>query len=187
MRAAARWVVRQANRDGGFTVYRRGGPSNADDTGGAIEALVAAGRRRTATVRRAVAFLRRDQHRDGGYALTTAAPTNAQSTAFAVLGLRRRRRQPRRASRAAAARRWTTCATCRPPTAASATPARSRQTPVWVTAQAALALLRRPLPVLPPAGARAGAHDRIAVGLPATPRVGAGSPGRCPRRDRLGD
>src|SRR5204863_339259 len=68
--AAARWIARQANRDGGFNVYRRGGPSNPDDTAGAVQALVAAGRGSTPTVRRAVRYLRRAQHRDGGYALS---------------------------------------------------------------------------------------------------------------------
>jgi energy-coupling factor transport system substrate-specific component len=147
LRDAARWVVRQANRDGGFTVYRRGGPSNADDTAGAIEALVAAGRKGTKTVRRAVAYLRRAQQADGGFALTRGAPTNAQSTAFAVLGLvaagvdpakvRRNGRSPldylRALQDADGSFRYAKT---------------SRQTPVWVTAQVVLALLEQPLPVV---------------------------------------
>lgn len=160
--AAARWVIKQANRDGGFTVFQRGGPSNADDTGYAIEALVAAGRRKSATVRRAVGFLRRNQQADGGYALTAGAPTNAQSTAFAVLGLQaagvdadtvRRKdngRSPlgylRRLQSADGSFRYS---------------GDSRQTPVWVTSQAVLALLRRPLPVVQPPLAQ----QRSALGI----------------------
>ena len=147
LREAAGWVAGQANRDGGFTVFRRGGPSNADDTGYAIEALVAAGRRDTRTVRRAGAYLKRIQRADGGYALTRGAPTNAQSTAFAVLGLvaagvnpakvRRDGRSPleylRALQDADGSFRYSKT---------------GRQTPVWVTAQVVLALLKRPLPVV---------------------------------------
>jgi prenyltransferase beta subunit len=159
LRRAAGWVVRQANRDGGFTVYRRGGPSNADDTGYAIEALVAAGRRHTRTVRRAATFLRRAQHPDGGYALSRGAPTNAQSTAFAVLGLvaagvdpsrvRRHGRSPLDYLRA-----------LQDPDGSVRYSKTSRQTPVWVTAQAVLALERRPLPVVAPTATAARADRR---------------------------
>ncbi|MCW2991620.1 MAG: Prenyltransferase/squalene oxidase [Solirubrobacterales bacterium] len=147
LKQAARWVISQQNRDGGFTVYQRGGPSDADDTGYAVEALVAAGRRKTRTVRRAAAYLERAQHGDGGYALTRGAPTNAQSTAFAVLGLaaagvdpatvRRNGRSPLDYLRA-----------LQDPDGSFRYSKTSRQTPVWVTAQAVLALLERPLPVV---------------------------------------
>ncbi|MFL5843182.1 MAG: prenyltransferase/squalene oxidase repeat-containing protein [Solirubrobacteraceae bacterium] len=164
LQAAARWVVRQANRDGGFTVFRRGGPSNADDTAGAIEALVAARRKGTRTVRRAVAFLRRVQHADGGYSLTQSGPTNAQSTAFGVLGLvaagvdpekvRRNGRSPLDYLRA-----------LQDPDGSFRYSKTSRQTPVWVTAQAVLALTRRPLPVI------ARSTPRAAGKLPLTALV----------------
>lgn len=147
LRRAARWVASQQNRDGGFTVFQRGGPSNADDTGYAIEALVAAGRRDTATVRRAAAYLERTQRPGGGYALTAGAPANAQSTAFAVLGLvsagvdparvRRNGRSPLDYLRA-----------LQNPDGSFRYSKTSRQTPVWVTAQVVLALLQRPLPVV---------------------------------------
>ena len=161
VRDAASWVVRQQNADGGFTVFRRGGPSNADDTGGAIEALVAAGRRGTRAVRRAVGYLRRAQRPDGGFALSRGGPTNAQSTAFAVLGLvaagvdparvRRNGRSPigylGRLQRSDGSIRYSRV---------------SAQTPVWVTSQALLALERRPLPVVAP-DAAAGAMSRSAL------------------------
>lgn len=144
VRDAARWMARQANRDGGFTVYQRGGPSNADDTAAAVEALVAAGARDTRTVRRAAAFLVAGQQRDGGYALTRGAPTNAQSTAFAVLGLAAAGKGGSRAVRRALAH-------LRGLQRADGSVRYSRtsaQTPVWVTAQALLAFERRPLPVV---------------------------------------
>lgn len=146
--AAARFVARQANRDGGFTVFRRGGPSSPDDTAGAIEALVAAGRGGTRTVRRAVAYLRRVQRPDGGYALSKGAPSNAQSASFAILGLTAAGVEPenvRRKGRSAVGY-------LRRLQAADGSFRYSRssaQTPVWVTAQATLALTGTPLPVRP--------------------------------------
>src|SRR4051794_2803317 len=154
VRAVARRAASQATRAGGFNVYRRGSASNPDDTAGAVQALVAAGRRSTSTVRRAVAYLRRAQHRDGGYALSTGAPTNAQSTAFAALGLtpagvapdrvRRGGRSPLDYLRALQA-----------PDGSVRYSRTSHQTPVWVTAQSLLALKRRPLPIRAPAAPEA--------------------------------
>ena len=161
--AAARWVARQANRDGGFNVYRRGGPSNPDDTAGAVQGLVAAGRRSTPTVRHAVRYLRHAQHRDGGYALSLGAPTNAQSTAFAVLGLVSAGIDPATVRRAGHSPLDYLHAL-----QASDGSVRysriSRQTPVWVTAQALLALERRPLPVPAPAETATTTHAPRAGG-----------------------
>jgi hypothetical protein len=117
--------------------------------------LVAAGRRTTPTVRRAVRFLRHAQHADGGYSLSSGAPTNAQSTAFAALGLtaahvdpasvRRHGHSPLDYLRAL----QTNDGSVR----YSRT---SHQTPVWVTAQALLAFDKKPLPVLAPSAPAAG-------------------------------
>jgi hypothetical protein len=124
-----------------------------------VQALVTAGRRSTPTVRRAVRYLKRARHRDGGYSLSVGAPTNAQSTAFAVLGLV-----------AAGA----DDAALRPPLAylrrlqaadGSVRYSRtSRQTPVWVTAQALLALRQKALPILAPPAATPTAHAPRAGG-----------------------
>ena len=43
VRSAGRWLAGQANPDGGFNFAGRGGPSGIDDTGAAIQGLVAAG------------------------------------------------------------------------------------------------------------------------------------------------
>jgi len=158
--AAARWIARQANRDGGFNVYRRGGASNADDTAGAIEALVAAGRRSTPTVRHAVAFLRHAQRRDGGYALSAGAPTNAQSTAFGVLGLVAGGVDPTTVRRAGHSPLDYLFA-LQSADGSVRYSRTSRQTPVWVTAQALLAFHRRPLPVLAPAAPKQVAHTTL--------------------------
>ena len=59
VRSAARWIAGQANGDGGFNFAGKGAASGIDDTGAALQALVAAGRRKTPTVRRAARFLAR--------------------------------------------------------------------------------------------------------------------------------
>jgi energy-coupling factor transport system substrate-specific component len=140
------WLASQANRDGGFNFAGRGGPSDSDDTGAAIEALVAAGRKHGKPVKNAVAHLVRTQGSDGGYAATKGAPSNAQSTAFAIQGLVAAGRSPRKVLRGGRS----PLAYLRTLTAANGSVRYSRasaQTPVWVTAQAAAALAQRPFPI----------------------------------------
>jgi len=147
--AAARWLAGQANRDGGFNFAGAGGPSGADDTGAVLQALVAAGRRRSRVVRRAADWLERRQNPDGGFALQQG-PSNAQSTAWAVQGLIAAGRDPARVRRAGS----------RPPLGylrsligadgAIRYSRTSTQTPVWVTGQVLAALAGKPFPVAPP-------------------------------------
>jgi prenyltransferase beta subunit len=140
---AVRWLVKQQNRDGGFPLYRRGGPSSTDDTAPAVEALVAAGNGGSEPVRRAIAYLRRTQRKDGGWPLTRGAPTNAQSTAFGLLAFAAAEQsgKPARRARAYLAR-------LQRPDGSVRYSKTSDQTPVWVTAQALLAFAGSPLPVV---------------------------------------
>jgi len=153
--AAARWVERQQDADGGFNLYRRGGPSDADDTGYALEALAAAGRGHTKATTRAVAFLRRIQHKDGGWALSTGADSNAQSTSFVIVGLR--------AVGAKNSRGLAYLRGLQSPNGSVRYSKTSRQTPVWVTSQALLAFLGKPLPVVAPQARRAAPHSWLAL------------------------
>jgi prenyltransferase beta subunit len=150
-RRAAGWLARAQNRGGGYGFAGRGSQSDADDTGAVLEALGCAPGSRAATLARAraVAYLRRDQDRDGGFPAAPGAGSNAQSTAWAVQGLlaagvnpsrlRRDRHTPlgylaSLVSRGGAVRY-----------------ARAEAvTPVWVSAEALLALTRTPLPVRAP-------------------------------------
>jgi len=150
VRAAARWIARQQNRDGGFSYAERGAPSGTDDTAAAVQALVAAGRaRRSAPVRRAAAFLRRAQRPDGGFPLARGGPSNAQSTAWAVQGLLAAGVDASRVRRGGSRSPLAYLATLSGPDGAINYSRTSRQTPVWVTAQALAALERRTLPVRP--------------------------------------
>ena len=171
VRAAARWIARQANDDGGFNFARRGGPSGIDDTSPAVQALVAAGRRGSPTVRRAVRFLVRRQSPDGGFPITPGGRSNAQSTAWAVQALVAAGRDPGRVRRGGRS----PLAYLRSLTAADGSVRYSRtstQTPVWVTAQALAALARAPFP-LAAVPRRARRTARPAATVTATPAATA--------------
>ena len=86
-------------------------------TGAALQALAVVGRQRGAATRRAVGWLRANQNDDGGFGQFEGRSSNAQSTAYAVQGLRRRRRRAAPRSRARSA----TCAASSTATAASPT------------------------------------------------------------------
>jgi energy-coupling factor transport system substrate-specific component len=150
VRRAARWVVSQRNRDGGFNFARRGGPSGIDDTAAALMGLVAAGRGRGGVARRAAAFIAGRQNPDGGFPLSPGGQSNAMSTAWAIQALVAAGRNPdsvrRRGSRSPTAFLRTLVA----PDGSVRYSRTSRQTPVWVTAQALTGLARRPFPISAP-------------------------------------
>jgi energy-coupling factor transport system substrate-specific component len=172
-RAAARWIARQANEDGGFNFATKGAASGIDDTGAAIQALVAAGRRATPTVRRAARFLARRQNPDGGYPLQPGGDSNAQSTAWAVQGLVAAGRDPDRQRRNGAK---SPLEYLRSLTTASGKVRYSRtseQTPVWVTGQALAALARKPFPLAPVPRAKRAAP--VVTPAPRAEESGAGA------------
>ena len=152
LRGAGRWIAAQANPDGGFNFAGKGGPSGIDDTGAAVQGLVAAGRKRTTTVKRAAAFLVRRQNADGGFPLVPGGASNAQSTAWAVQGLLAAGRDPAKVRRSRDPLAYLRSLTS--PSGEVRYSRTSRQTPVWVTAQAVMALARKPLPLKPVARAK---------------------------------
>jgi energy-coupling factor transport system substrate-specific component len=164
VKRAARWIARQANEDGGFNFAGKGAASGIDDTGAALQALVAAGRKGTPTVRRAVRFLARRQNPDGGYPLQPGGPSNAQSTSWAIQALVAAGRDPGRQRRHGAKSPLAYLRSLTTPSGMVRYSRTSAQTPVWVTAQAVAALARKPFPLEPvPRAKRA-----------ATPARGAG-------------
>jgi energy-coupling factor transport system substrate-specific component len=148
VRSAGRWIAGQANRDGGFNFGGRGGPSGADDTGAALQALAAAGLRRTRVVRRAAGWLARQQNADGGFSLQGGA-SNAQSTAWAVQGLIAAGRDPGRVRRGGSRSPLAYLRSLVMANGAIRYSRTSAQTPVWVTAQALVALAGRAYPLRP--------------------------------------
>lgn len=139
------WLARQQDHDGGFNFATAGGNSDADDTGAALEALAGSGRTRVVT--RAVAFLRRQQNGDGGFGDEQGAASNAQSTAFVVQGLVAVGVDPAKLRRAGSRNPLAYLRSLVRPSGAVDYARDNAQTPVWVTAEALLALARRPLPL----------------------------------------
>jgi energy-coupling factor transport system substrate-specific component len=137
------WLIRQRDRDGGFNFGTAGAVSDVDDTGAALEALAGVpGTAAAKARRRAVAFIERHQDRDGGFPQTAGGASNAQSTAWAVQGLL--------AAGAPSAPVGRALSYLRSLIAPDGHVSYSRsldQTPVWVTAEAAMALAEKPLPL----------------------------------------
>jgi prenyltransferase beta subunit len=136
VKRAARWIERHQNSDGGFNVGGRGA-SGIDDTASAVQALRIAGR--TAAARRGATFLAGQQASNGGFPLTRGAAPNAQSTAYAVQGLVAAGGHESAVGRGQAYLRSLT-----EPNGLVRYSRTARQTPVWVSAQALMALHRRP-------------------------------------------
>lgn len=147
VRAAAGWLLSQHNRDGGYNFAGKGGRSGIDDTAAALQALVAAGKRSSKTVRRAAAFLAARQNPDGGLPLAPGQASNAQSTAWAIQGLRAAGRSPARLRRRGARSPIAYLRSLQASNGAVRYSRSSRQTPVWVTAQALTGFTAKPFPL----------------------------------------
>jgi hypothetical protein len=132
------WLARQQDRDGGFGSGARGASSDVDDTGDVLQAL--AGTHETKVVRRAVGFIRSQQNRDGGFGDHKGAPSNAQSTAFGVCGLISAGVNPRNVHRRGSPSPVSYLDSLIQPSGAVDYARGNRQSPVWVTAQAEIAL-----------------------------------------------
>jgi energy-coupling factor transport system substrate-specific component len=144
------WLVRQQDSDGGFSFAGRGGSSDVDDTGAALEAL-AGDHAAASVVSRAVSFLRGQQDRDGGFPSQPGMGANAQSTAWAIQGLDAAGVSPATLHRGGAG---SPLAYLDSLVGANGAVRYSRgvtQTPVWVTAEALMAMAGKPLPIAAPA------------------------------------
>jgi energy-coupling factor transport system substrate-specific component len=148
-----RWLVRQQDPDGGFGFSTAGGISDVDDTGAVLEALAgdhAPGATRARA--RAIRFLRRLHNHDGGFPEQAGEQSNAQSTAFALQGLLAAGATPSPSASAY-------LSSLTGPDGHVRYSRSSDQTPVWVTAQALMALAGKPLPLAPVAtGGQASTH-----------------------------
>jgi hypothetical protein len=133
--------VSSQNADGGFGLARSSA-SGSDMTGAALQALATVGRGRAA--QRAVAWLRANQNDDGGFGQFKGQGSNAQSTSYAVQGL-----LAAGAGGGAASRARAYLLGLQRRDGSVAYSSTSSQTPVWVTAQALMALEREALPLAP--------------------------------------
>jgi prenyltransferase beta subunit len=159
------WLLRQQDRDGGFNFSTAGGSSDVDDTGAVLEALEGipghgAGRARS----RAVRYIARQQNRDGGFPATAGGGSNAQSTAWAIQGLIAAGEAAGALHRGGAPSPLDYLRSLEASDGHIRYSSGSDQTPVWVTAEAIMALDGKALPVAAPPRARAPAST------PTTPR-----------------
>ena len=139
--ATVRWLVASQNGDGGFGVARASS-SDSDMTGAALEALATVGRGRGGAAQRAVSWLRANQNGDGGFGQFKGRDSNAQSTSYAIQGL-----LAAGAGGATLSRARTYLVRLQRSDGSIGYSSSSAQTPVWVTAQALMALNGKPLPL----------------------------------------
>jgi prenyltransferase beta subunit len=139
--ATIQWLVSSQNADGGFGVARSSA-SDSDMTGAALQALATVGRARGPSGQRAAEWLRNNQNGDGGFGQIKGRDSNAQSTAYAIQGL-----LAAGAGGNAAARARAYLVRLQHPNGSIAYSSSSSTTPVWVTAQALMALEGKPLPL----------------------------------------
>jgi energy-coupling factor transport system substrate-specific component len=156
VRRSARWLARKQNRDGGWGFSPRAA-SSVDDTGAALQALAAAGRRGTKAMRRGVRFLRRAQNRDGGLPLMPRQSSNSQSTSWAVQGVIAAGRRAGALGRGRGALAY--LRSLQSADGSIRFSRTSRQTPVWTTAQALDALAGKAFPFAAPARKPAVARE----------------------------
>lgn len=143
------WLLKQQNRDGGWSLAGRGGQSGIDDTAAVLMALAAAGKRESKAATRAARWLERRQASDGGFPLTPGQPSNAQSTAFVVQSLLAARRKVDTLRRGGGRSPFAYLRSLQQTDGSFRYSRTSDQTPTWVTAQVVAALAKKPLPVRP--------------------------------------
>ena len=123
---------------GGFP-WISGVRADTDDTSAAVQALVAAGVRGKA-IGRAVGYIRARENSDGGFSLQPGGRSNAQSTAWAIQALLAAGGKPPAAAFRYLKRLQRTDGSIR-------YSAQYATTPLWVSAQALPALMRRSFPL----------------------------------------
>ncbi len=132
------YLLAHQSRSGGWSWSVGGGP-DSNDTAAAIQALRALGVSGR-PIGRGLAYLRRLQNPDGGFELSEGRGSDAQSTAWAIQAL-----VAAGAPAGAPALRY--LARLRRDDGSYRYSARYVATPVWVTAQVAMAIARKPFPL----------------------------------------
>jgi hypothetical protein len=137
-RRAGRWLAARQLADGGFALSARTDAGDVDTTGAALWALGPS--LEPTSVRRARAFLRAAQSHDGGFGMQAGQDANSQTTALAVAGMRAAGISPARMRTEDGITPLDYLRARMGPGGSVAYDGSSARTPVWVTAQAILAL-----------------------------------------------
>jgi prenyltransferase beta subunit len=151
------YLAKAQGSEGGFGISP-GVPSDSDMTGATLQALAVTGRSASSPAKRAVAWLRGTQNSDGGFGARRGQSSNAQSTSYAVQGL-----VAVGARGAVVARALGYLSGLQARNGSVRYSRSSAQTPVWVTAQALMALKRKPLPIAPVAKRKPRAKRALAA------------------------
>jgi energy-coupling factor transport system substrate-specific component len=137
------WLAGVQNPDGGWGDVP-GQPSNADVTGAAMQAMPS-----TKVAKSGLSYLRKHQHSDGGFALGSAGGVNSQSTAWALQGMIAVGADPASVESGSSSG-LDYLAARQADDGHYRYSESSDQTPVWVTAQALVAVAGDSLPIAPP-------------------------------------
>jgi Prenyltransferase and squalene oxidase repeat len=137
-RRAGRWLAARQLADGGFPLSARTRAGDVDTTGAALWALGPS--LEPTAIRRARAFLRAAQSHDGGFGMQAGQEANSQTTALAVAGMRAAGIAPARMRTEDGITPLDYLRARMGPGGSVAYDGSSERTPVWVTAQALLAL-----------------------------------------------
>ncbi len=149
LQQAGRWIERQQDSDGGFGFDTRGGSSEVDDTAAALQAILAAGLHPHAVIAHALGYITAAQNPDGGFPEGPGGESNAQSTAWAIQGLVAAGRNVSALRRDGSRSPLGYLETLVAPDGSIRYSRTSAQSPVWVTAEALIALAHKPFPVAP--------------------------------------
>ena len=136
--ATKRFILAAQTKSGGFP-WVRGVAPDSDDTSAAVQALWAIDVRGK-PIARALAYLRKRENRDGGFELAPGAPSNVQSTAWAIQAFLAAHVKPPAAAFRFLKKMTRTDGSLR-------YSARYATTPLWVSAQALPPLERHAFPL----------------------------------------
>lgn len=149
---AGAWLARQATDSGGFSYTGPNGSPDSDDTAAALQALRIAGEPVTSkVVTGALDYLEGNQLATGGIAgAKDEGQANAQSTAWAIQAFVASKVDPDKVRRGSSVSPLSYLRSLQASDGSIQYSRGSRQSPVWVTAYALMALQKRPLPIGPP-------------------------------------
>ncbi|MFN8216877.1 MAG: prenyltransferase/squalene oxidase repeat-containing protein [Solirubrobacterales bacterium] len=137
-----KWLNAAQNQDGGWGDVP-GGPSSADNTAAALQALTPGSR----ASKRGLDYLRKVQRKGGGFPLGGNGELNTQSTAWAIQGIIAAGADPQQFRKGASAAEY--LAARQAGDGHYRYSKSSDQTPTWVTAEAMAAVAGKPFPLSP--------------------------------------
>jgi len=146
---AGAWLAEQATDSGGFSYTGPNGSPDVDDTAAVLQALKLSGQKDSDAAKGALVYLEKAQELSGGF-VGVDGDANAQSTAWAIQAFVAYGRDPEQLRKTPQANSAMTYLRSLQASDGSIQFSRtSRQSPVWVTSYALMALQKRPFPIGP--------------------------------------